>query len=207
MNNLFTVDYALNYEGWKYLKNIAPYNVYRVGQFIVKVRRNDFYLVLYITNACNDLVFCGRIYTIEDYKIKVKKHLNKWKCQVSQNNIPTPPAQRLVLNNYSYANTFIVGNTPNIIISTGFNEDFTILDASLTAFNLQLVKSGSNIVLQGTAVTPNSYNQIVRVQGNTTGVILNITLNITIVSNVPYILLEDENFIELENSLGFIIEE
>ena len=207
MNNLFTVDYALNYEGWKYVKNIAPYNVYSLGQFTVRVRRNDFYLLLYINNACNNLVFCGRIYTIEDYKVKVKKHLDKWKCQISQNNAPTPPTQGLVLNNYSYANTFIVGDTPNIIISTGFNEDFTILDTSLTASNLELAKSGSNIVLQGAAVTPNTYGQIVRIQGNITGVILNITLNITIVPSASYILLENGSFITLETNSGFTIQE
>ena len=88
MNELFTVDYALNYEGWTLDPTANPmYNVYLLDQFTIRVRRNDFFLVLFITNACDELVFAGRIYTISEYKSKIKAKLHKWKCRRKCNQV------------------------------------------------------------------------------------------------------------------------
>jgi hypothetical protein len=137
MNELFTVNYALFYEGWKYAKNIAPYNVYQLDQFIIRVRRNDFYLVLFIYNGCQELAFIS-----------------------------------------------------NISIS-----------------GLTLVKSGTEIRISGTPDTLEIYNQTVLVQGNITGVILSIAINVTVYELNPesYILLEDGNKILLEDNVNFLI--
>jgi hypothetical protein len=206
MNELFTVNYALFYEGWKYAKNIAPYNVYQLDQFIIRVRRNDFYLVLFIYNGCQELVFCGRIYTIRDYKMKIKRHLNKWKCKLTTTVTPTPPTQGLVISNNDYTNSFLLASSVNDLVTNTFNEDFTFI-SNINISGLTLVKSGTEIRISGTPDTLEIYNQTVLVQGNITGVILSIAINVTIYELNPefYILLEDGNKILLENNVDFII--
>lgn len=210
MDNLFTVDYALNYEGWKYVKNIAPYNVYQLDQFIIRVRRNDFYLVLFIYNKCQELVFCGRIYTINDYNLKIKRHLTKWKCKLVTNVTPTPPTQGLVINNSNYTNTFVIGFPVNALVTNTFNEDFNFI-TNINVGGLTFSKVGSNINVTGTPTTAGSYNNTVLIQGVITGVILSIFVNITVTPFVPvistFIIQEDEYKITLEDNNGFLITE
>jgi hypothetical protein len=210
MDNLFTVDYALNYEGWKYVKNIAPYNVYQLDQFIIRVRRNDFYLVLFIYNKCQELVFCGRIYTINDYNLKIKRHLTKWKCKLVTNVTPTPPTQGLVINNNSYSNNFLVGGVVNSLVTNTFNEDFNFI-TNINVGGLTFSKVGSNINVTGTPTTVGNYSNTVLIQGVITGVILNIVVNITITSFVPvvstFITQEDGGRIIIQEDNGFLITE
>lgn len=210
MDNLFTVDYALNYEDWKYVKNIAPYNVYQLDQFIIKVRRNDFYLVLFIYNKCQELVFCGRIYTINDYNLKIKRHLTKWKCKLVTNVTPTPPTQGLVINNSNYTNSFVIGFPFVSLVTNTFNENFNFI-TNINIEGLNLIKSGTQIRIVGTPTTLGVYNQTVLIQGVITGVILSIFVNITVTPFVPvistFIIQEDGYKITLEDNNGFLITE
>lgn len=210
MDNLFTVDYALNYEDWKYVKNIAPYNVYQLDQFTIRVRRNDFYLVLFIYNKCQELVFCGRIYTINDYNLKIKRHLTKWKCKLVTNVTPTPPTQGLVINNNSYSNNFLVGGVVNSLVTNTFNEDFNFI-TNISIGGLTFSKVGSNINVTGTPTTVGNYSNTVLIQGVITGVILSIVVNITITSFVPvistFITQEDGGRIIIQEDNGFLITE
>jgi hypothetical protein len=208
MNELFTVEYALNYEGWTYAKNIAPYNVYLLNEFTIKVRRNDFYLLLFIYNQCEQLVYCGRIYTINDYLVKIKRHLSKWKCKLVTNVTPTPPTQGLVIDNNSYTNEYIVGDGVNNLVTDTYNEDFNFI-TNINISGLTLIKAGTEIRIDGTPNVLGVYNQTVLIQGVITGVILTITLNITVNELNPdfYILQEDGNKIILENNIDFIITE
>jgi hypothetical protein len=208
MNELFTVEYALNYENWTYAKDIAPYNVYLLNEFTIKVRRNDFYLLLFIYNQCEQLVYCGRIYTINDYLVKIKRHLSKWKCKLVTNVTPTPPTQGLVIDVNDYTNEYIVGDGVNDLVTDTYNEDFNFI-TNISISGLTLIKDGTKIRINGSVDTVGVYNQTVLIQGVITGVILTITLNITVNELNPdfYILQEDGNKIILENNIDFLITE
>jgi len=80
METLFTVDYALKYEGWTLDLCKAPYDWYLVNGMSINVRRNDFYLRLFVYNPCGDLVYSNVIPSRQDYKTKIKKNLLRWKA-------------------------------------------------------------------------------------------------------------------------------
>lgn len=79
MGTLFTVDYALKYEGWTLNLCKAPYGWYLVNELSINVRRNDFYLRLFVYDLNNNLVYTNVIPTIDDYKKQIKRNIFKWK--------------------------------------------------------------------------------------------------------------------------------
>lgn len=204
MDTLFTVNYALTFEGWQYDKNVAPYNYYTLDQFNIRVRRNDFYLVLYIRNACNELVFCGRIYTINEYNEKIKKKLNKWKCRKYTSLNPTPSTQppagipaslTLIYEEYeaiSPTNIFSMVNEESELLTVTTIPDIIL---TLTVGFPQWLTIGGNAPVAGT------YVNVLTFRGLTSGVIFQVTL--TVISNpitppppiVTTLRLEDDSII------------
>ena len=217
MNELFTVDYALNYEGWTYAKNIAPYNVYLLDQFTIKVRRNDFFLVLYITNACNEVVFYGRIYTIAEYKVKVKRHLYKWKCRPVTNTNPSPSTQPpvilpLIINlNYPQG-----APLPTSKIGEVFNEQCEIIGGPVYNPTLNVTYAMSASVPQYLTITGivqytlGTFTNVLLCRGLVSNIIFSTTINTTVYSITPplpfSLLLEDGDRILLENDDLILIE-
>ena len=212
MNELFTVDYALNYEGWTYAKNIAPYNVYKLDEFIIKVRRNDFYLLLFIYNKCQELVFCGRIYTIRDYTVKIKRHLSKWKCKLSVNLNPSPSSQPPVILprviNLSYAQGTPV---PPTIIGEVFNETCFIIGGNFynPILNLTYSLAGAypNQYLRVSGIvqyTLGTFSNTILCRGLVSNTVFSTTINVTVYELPPsedyFLILEDGDYILLENN-------
>lgn len=210
MNELFTVDYALNYEGWEYDTTVTPeYNVYLLDQFTIRVRRNDFFLVLFITNACDELVFAGRIYTISEYKSKIKAKLHKWKCRRVTNNNPSPSTQPLIVT----PNEVTVVCTENVplpvtIFGYYYNEAVVLLNPT-TVNNLTInINNYSEIYIEGipSPSTAGDYIFLLNFQGVTTGTIKQITLHITVYPQGDFIIQENDSYILLENN-SFLLQE
>ncbi len=210
MNELFTVDYALNYEGWTLDPTANPlYNKYLLDQFIIKVRRNDFYLMLNVTNGCGEVVFYGRIYTIYEYKVKVKRHLTKWKCRPSTNNNPSPNTQPPIgipqVINLTY-NAFQAISPTNILEI--FNEESTLLSITTIPDIILTTTVGlpQYLTIGGTAPALGNYTNILTFRGDTSGIIFTITLNITCLPVGSYIVLEDSDFMLQEDNYLILIE-
>lgn len=209
MDTLFTVDYALNFEGWQYDKNVAPYNYYTLDQFNIKVRRNDFYLVLFIRNACNELVFCDRIYTINEYNNKVKKKLNKWKCRKHSSLNPTPgtqpPAGIPASLTLTYEEYFAI--SPTNIFSMA-NEESELLTVTTIPDIVLTPTLGFPqwLTLGGTAPIAGTYTDVLTFRGLTSGVIFQVTLTIISTPIIPppptvtTIRLEDNSIILTEDN-------
>jgi hypothetical protein len=209
MNELFTVDYALNYEGWEYDTTVTPeYNVYLLDQFTIRVRRNDFFLVLFITNACDELVFAGRIYTISEYKSKIKAKLHKWKCRRTVNNNPSPSTQPLAVTP-TEVTVLCTENTPlaRTIFGNYYNEEIVLLNPT-TVSSLIISNNAGKITIEGTPdpSTAGDYIFVLKFQGVTTGTIKQITLNITVLPEGSFIIQEDNSYILLENEDFILIE-
>jgi hypothetical protein len=209
MNELFTVDYALNYEGWEYDTTVTPeYNVYLLDQFTIKVRRNDFFLVLFITNACGELVFSGRIYTIAEYKSKIKAKLSKWKCRRVTNNNPSPSTQPLIVTPNEIT-VLCTENTPLARTPFGYyyNEEILVLNPT-TVSNLIISNNAGEITIEGTPdpSTAGDYIFLLNFQGVTTGTIKQITLHITVYPQGDFIIQENDSYILLEDN-SFLLQE
>jgi hypothetical protein len=78
METLFTVEYALKYEGWAPYLCKAPYGWYTVGNVLINVRRNDFYLRLFVYDAYETLLYSDIIPSIHAYNTKIKRNIKKW---------------------------------------------------------------------------------------------------------------------------------
>lgn len=210
MNELFTVDYALNYEGWTLDPTANPmYNVYLLDEYTIRVRRNDFFLVLYITNRCEELVFAGRIYTIREYVTKIKKNLRKWVCRNSSSNTPTPPSSQPLGITPEQVSIVCVATEPLARITFGYyyNEECILLNPS-TIDTLVITINGGEIQIEGTAdaSTIGDHVFVLSFQGVTTGTIRQITLYITVEPNGDFIIQENDSYILLENG-EFILQE
>lgn len=207
---LFTVDYALNYEGWSYDETANPrYNVYTLDEFTIRVRRNDFFLVLYITNRCDELVFAGRIYTIGDYNVKVKKNLRKWVCRNTSSSTPTPPSSQPLGITPEQVTVVCIATEPLARTTFGyyFNEECTLLNPD-TIDNLTISINAGELLIEGTADTSTIGDHVfvLNFQGVTTGTIRQIILYITVEPNGDFIIQEDDSYILLENNY-FILQE
>jgi len=205
---LFTVDYALNYEGWAYDKEVAPYNVYTLDQFTIRVRRNDFFLLLYITNECDELVFCGRIYTIQEYEEKIKKKLNKWKCRVYSTVNPTP-SDNLDIVPRVINLTLVDGDNVDENVANVFNESVTQLNTStVPGLTIRVITSGLdqiiNVFAEPLSSTPSVYTDTINYIGEESLTVIQVVFNITILPQDSFIVLEHDGPIHLENGLGKI---
>jgi hypothetical protein len=219
MNDLFTVDHALNHEGWSLDTNPNNYvlddegfqlhRYYTVDNFSIRTRRNDFYLVLYIYNGCGILVFADRIETIEEYRRKVKRNLYKWRCTPSTSVTPTPTTQTLQMLSYTINKTYTVGDVVTFDLCTyAINEVASTVNL-MTIPSLTVVCEDADpghIWLNGTADTAGIYSEVITFMGATYGTIVSVTFNITINSN-NYIVQENTNRIIRENGLGYLIQE
>lgn len=211
---LFTVDYALNYEGWTYDTEVAPYNVYTLDQFTIRVRRNDFFLLLYITNACDELVFAGRIYTIEEYTTKIKKNLTKWKCRVHSTAQPTPSNNLDIVPRVVNLTKYTVGETVNTTVANVFNESATQLNTcSISGFSIRVGTDGFGnevITFSAEPVTAEvgEYVDTIAFIGEESGTVIQVVFNITVLPEAGnFILLEAGGHIELEHGGNKIIME
>lgn len=206
---LFTVDYALNYEGWTYDKEVAPYNVYTLDQFTIRVRRNDFFLLLYITNECDELVFCGRIYTILEYKEKIKKNLSKWKCRV-YNTVNPNPSDNLEVVPRVINLTVTNGDTFNYNVATIVNESVTQLNTcTVPGITIETVSDGLDgqiMVIYATALSSvvDNYTDTINLIGDESSIVVQVVFNITVLDQGNFIVLENDGPIHLENDLGKI---
>jgi hypothetical protein len=102
METLFTVEYALKYEGWTLDLCKAPYNWYLVNGMSINVRRNDFYLRLFVYDPCDNLVYSNVIPSIHDYKTKIKKNLIRWKGSKRCNRLLQEQGCSLLLEDGGY---------------------------------------------------------------------------------------------------------
>ena len=209
MNYLFTVQYALDYESWTLDPNVYPeYNSYILDEFTIKVRRNDFFLVLYITNSCGKLVFCNRIYTIYQYKRLIKKKLSSWKCQSTTSVVPVIPTN--------------IEITPKVVNLT-YNEDENVVDTLIAvlsgeSFNLlvyDIVPSlniflslGTNVYINGFAGPASNYTTVLLFRGIVTNTVVPLTVNITIIPSITNNIILENNFLIIkENATGNLIKE
>ena len=207
MNNLFTVDYALNFLGWEYDKNVAPYNYYKLGtEYVIKTRRNDFYLIVWIYNSCNVLVFVDKIITIEDYRRKVIPNLIKWRCRQSSSVTPTPSTQPLVINPTVVSRTYEESNGVSETIANAYNDTCTLLTPCTIPGLTVSVLGGTDIILSGTATTVGTYFQILSFVGITSGEYQTIDLTVTVTPQINYIIQENNDYILTQDS-GKLIQE
>lgn len=104
METLFTVDYALKYEGWTLDSCKAPYGWYLVNGVSINVRRNDFYLRLIVYNTDNVLVCNEVIPSIRDYKTRIKKNIPKWSKFRKAERLLQQQGCSILLENNDYLN-------------------------------------------------------------------------------------------------------
>lgn len=234
MEELFTVDWALNFEGWQYDKNVEPYNYYTLGEFNIKVRRNDFFLVLFIRNACDELVFAGRIYTKAEYKSKIKKNLTKWKCRNRTTNVtpgpPPPPEQqpltiipfdgtvvdRVTTINVTYPLGYVIGPFPSQnFIAYVYNED-AIPVSDLIYGNMRITVVNDGGQLKVLLYTDNNDPISAPVglgsaecdyRGAITGTIVTVVINFNITTDPPASILLEQGEHILTESGSYIIRE
>jgi hypothetical protein len=164
--------------------------------------------VLHITNGCGEVVFYGRIYTISEYKVKVKRHLYKWKCRPSVNINPSPSTQPPVgiprVINLTYYEYEAIPPT-NILEILGEESELVnptiIPDIVLTT----TVGLPQYLTIGGTAPIVGNYTDNLIFRGLTSGILFTVTLNITVILAEGYIILEDGNYIIQEINNGLIL--
>lgn len=217
MSILFTVEHALNYEGWELNTSRAPYNWYTVDEYNIYVRRNQFYLLVRIWNKCNEQVFYGHIHTIDEYRSKIKKNLKKWKCRkaVTINTPPLPPPpDTLVIIPSSYNVVINANEDVRILVAKYYYEEAVYnTSANPLPSNLDYEVSGGNIYLVGNTSSL-GLNIIDNGEfiGDLYGTLATLTANITVVGTPPpspgsYIIQENLFKIKTEDNSGYLIRE
>lgn len=216
MERLFTVEYALFYEGWTLDTSRAPYNWYRLGEYYIHVRRNDFYLLVRIWNRCYEQVFYGHIDSIDEYNRKIKRNLKKWKCkkQITINTPPLPPPpDTLVIIPSEYTVTINEGEDVNVLVARYYYEE-AIYDSAGDPLptGLDYVVSENNIYLVGNASGSGLFTGTGEFSGDVYGTFRTLKFNITIVG-VPTptpgdnIIQEDGFKIITQDGTGFLIKQ
>jgi hypothetical protein len=216
MNNLFTVNYALFYEGWEYDKERAPYDWYKLGEYKIYVRRSNFYLLIRIWNRCNEQVFYGHIHTVEEYQEKIKRNLKKWRCKkpLTINTPPLPPPPDVLVIIPSEYNVTINANEDiNLLVARYYYEE-AIYDVGGDPLPTGLTYSvgSNNIYLTGNISTAGVYSGIGEFSGDVYGTFRTLTFNITVVGAPPptpgdNIIQEDGFKIIRQDDTGYLIKQ